>query len=109
MDGWESRRKRFEGYDSAVIRLGVPGSINGVDIDTSFFTGNFPAAASLEASIDGETWTEIIPATTLGGNAHHEIAIGQHGPWSWLRLHIYPDGGVARLRVSTAASCSTRR
>ena len=48
MDGWESRRKRFEGYDSAVIRLGVPGSIKGVDIDTSFFTGNFPPSASLE-------------------------------------------------------------
>jgi allantoicase len=49
MDGWESRRKRFEGFDSAVIRLGVPGSIKGVDIDTSFFTGNFPPSASLEA------------------------------------------------------------
>src|SRR3546814_18930587 len=48
MDGWESRRKRFEGYDSAVIRLGVPGSIKGVDIDTSFFTGNYPPSAPPE-------------------------------------------------------------
>ena len=49
MDGWESRRKRHEGYDSAVVRLGVPGVIKGVNIDTKHFTGNFPPSASLEA------------------------------------------------------------
>src|SRR5262252_4150355 len=77
MDGWESRRKRGEGHDHCTIRLGRPGVIKGVDIDTSHFTGNFPPAASLEAcrsetDPDSSTrWTEILPATNLGGNAHH--------------------------------------
>ena len=53
MDGWESRRRRDPGYDSCVIRLARPGRILGVDIDTSFFTGNFPAAASIEACRTG--------------------------------------------------------
>ena len=106
MDGWESRRKRFEGYDSAVIRLGVPGSIKGVDIDTSFFTGNFPPSASLEACFVAEgdpsestEWVEILSAVELQGNSHHYHAISAALPFSHLRFNIYPDGGIARLRV----------
>ncbi|MEK1906047.1 MAG: allantoicase [Pseudomonas sp.] len=107
MDGWESRRKRFEGYDFAVLRLGVPGSIKGVDIDTSFFTGNFPPSASLEACFveggadpdDSTAWSEVLPAVALQGNSHHLHAIDDERPWTHLRLNIYPDGGVARLRV----------
>lgn len=98
MDGWETRRKRVEGYDHCVVRLGRPAKIYGVDIDTSFFTGNFPPAASIDARI-GEDWVEVVPPTTLGGNAHHYVAVDRHGPWRELRLNIYPDGGVARLRV----------
>src|SRR5262245_1017561 len=78
MDGWESRRKRFEGYDYAVIRLGVPGSIKGVDIDTSFFTGNFPPSASLDGCFvaegdptDETQWTEVLSSVELKGNSHH--------------------------------------
>ena len=106
MDGWESRRKRFEGYDSAVIRLGVPGSIKGVDIDTSFFTGNFPPSASLEACFlaEGEPtehtqWVEVLSAVELQGNSHHYHEISNDQAFSHLRFNIYPDGGVARLRV----------
>ncbi|TBU88814.1 allantoicase [Phytopseudomonas dryadis] len=106
MDGWESRRKRFEGYDSAVIRLGVPGSIKGVDIDTSHFTGNYPPSASLEACFvadgdpdDTSEWIEILPAVALQGDSHHYHAIDDARPFSHLRFNIYPDGGVARLRV----------
>ena len=106
MDGWESRRKRFEGYDHAVIRLGVPGWIKGVDIDTSFFTGNYPPSASLEACFvadgdpsDATVWTEILPAVELKGNSHHYHEIAFDKPVSHLRFNIYPDGGVARLRV----------
>ncbi|TLX56292.1 allantoicase [Stutzerimonas nosocomialis] len=106
MDGWESRRKRFEGYDHAVIRLGVPGSIKGVDIDTSFFTGNYPPSASLEACFvkDGDPdeqtqWTEVLPAVELQGNSHHYHAIDDGQPYTHLRFNIYPDGGIARLRV----------
>ncbi|MBK3870587.1 allantoicase [Stutzerimonas balearica] len=106
MDGWESRRKRFEGYDHAVIRLGVPGWIKGVDIDTSHFTGNFPPSASLEACFvaegdpnDDTVWTEVLPAVELQGNSHHYHEIAFDKPVSHLRFNIYPDGGVARLRV----------
>jgi len=107
MDGWESRRKRFEGYDHAVLRLGVPGSIKGVDIDTRHFTGNFPPSASLEACFvadgqdpsDATEWTEVLPAVTLQGNSHHYHELDDARPWTHLRFNIYPDGGVARLRV----------
>ncbi len=106
MDGWESRRKRCEGYDYTVLKLGVPGTIRGVDIDTSFFTGNFPPSASLEACFcrDGDPddqteWQEILPAVSLSGDSHHLHAIDDDRPWTHLRFNIYPDGGVARLRV----------
>ncbi|MBN1007019.1 allantoicase [Amphritea pacifica] len=106
MDGWESRRKRFEGYDHAIIRLGVPGIIKGVDIDTRYFTGNYPPSASIEACycVDGDptdatVWEEILPSVSLQGDSHHLHAIADNRPWSHLRFNIYPDGGVARLRI----------
>lgn len=106
MDGWESRRKRFEGYDYTIIRLGVPGVISGVDIDTSFFTGNFPPSASLEACYcpesdpaDDAEWTELLSAVSLKGDSQHLHAIDDQRPWTHIRFNIYPDGGVARLRV----------
>lgn len=105
MDGWETRRKRHEGYDWCIVRLGRPGQIMGVDIDTSHFTGNYPPAASLEACRcdgdpgDGTVWTEILPSVALGASAHHFHAIAADGVWSHVRLNIYPDGGIARLRV----------
>ena len=106
MDGWESRRKRDPGHDYAVVRLAQPGRIRVVDIDTSHFTGNYPPAASLEACLseaeqpdEAAGWREIVPSTSLKGDAHHVIEVGDEGVWSHLRLNIYPDGGVARLRV----------
>jgi allantoicase len=105
MDGWESRRKRGEGHDYVVVKLGLPGVIAGFDIDTSHFTGNYPPAASIEAcAIDGAPghateWSEIVPATSLKGNSHHFIAVGDSNAWTHVRLNIFPDGGVARLRA----------
>ncbi|MCI0431212.1 MAG: allantoicase [Rhodospirillales bacterium] len=105
MDGWESRRKRVEGHDWCIVRLGRPGLIGGVDIDTSHFTGNYPPAASLDACMVADdpdedmAWTEILPSVSLSGNAHHLHAITSSETWSHVRLNIYPDGGVARLRV----------
>ncbi|WP_417226824.1 allantoicase [Amphritea sp.] len=106
MDGWESRRKRFEGYDYTIIRLGVPGIIKGIDIDTAFFTGNFPPSASLEACFcdngdpsDDAEWTELLGAVSLNGDSQHLHAIDDERPWTHIRFNIFPDGGVARLRI----------
>ena len=105
MDGWESRRRRNSGHDYCVVELGVKAVIWGVDIDTSHFTGNFPPAAFIEACLsdgvpgDDAVWMEIIPATPLSADAHHYVKCTGLETYNYLRLHILPDGGVARLRV----------
>lgn len=105
MDGWESRRKRGPGHDWCVIRLARPGHLVQADIDTSHFTGNYPKAASLEAAfIAGEpgadtVWQPLLAPTELAGNAHNLHDLADIGPISHVRLNIFPDGGVARLRL----------
>lgn len=107
MDGWESRRRRGGGHDYAVIRLAVPGRIHGFDIDTSFFTGNYPPACRIEACrsdadpADGDDtqWTEILAEAKLGPDSHHFRACGSNEVWTHVRLHILPDGGIARFKV----------
>ncbi len=105
MDGWETRRRRNGGYDHAIVRLGLAGEIKGVDIDTTHFTGNYPPAASLEAcfceGVPDETteWKPIIDSTPLQGDSHHYFVVDDKTCYSHVRLNIYPDGGIARLRV----------
>jgi allantoicase len=105
MDGWESRRRRGTGHDHCVVRLAVPGVIHAADIDTAHFTGNYPHAASIEAAMtegdpdDATAWTEILAPHRLEGNSHNLIELKGERIWSHLRLNIFPDGGVARLRV----------
>lgn len=106
MDGWESRRKRVSGHDWCIVRLARPGRVHGVDLDTSHFTGNYPPAASIEACYviggdpDASTeWKALLPSVNLGGNSHHYFALNDDTPYSHLRVNLYPDGGLARLRV----------
>lgn len=105
MDGWETQRRRNGGNDTAIIQLGLPGSIKGLDINTSHFTGNFPPAASVQAAYcegqpdDKTEWVELVPAKSLQGNSHHFVEFDDERVWTHLRLNIFPDGGVARLRV----------
>ena len=108
MDGWESRRRRSAGNDWCIIRLARPGRIAGVDMDTSFFTGNYPPAASLDGCPEDadpertESWQALLPATPLHGNQHHLMPLPEKArslAFSHVRLNILPDGGVARLRV----------
>ncbi|SMF81166.1 allantoicase [Tistlia consotensis] len=104
MDGWESRRRRDAGHDWAVLRLGVPGTVSGFDLDTSHFTGNYPPAVSIEgADCSGEPgeadWRPVLAPFRLGPSAHHFAEAAASGPWLWLRVHQHPDGGLARLRV----------
>ncbi|MFI6812686.1 allantoicase [Nonomuraea sp. NPDC050328] len=98
-DGWETRRRREPGHDWAVVRLGLPGVIRGVVIDTAWFKGNYPPHASVEASADLETWVEIVPRSELKGDAEHLFEVDDERRYTHVRLNIYPDGGVARLRV----------
>ena len=109
MDGWESRRKRGPGHDWAVVRLGRPGAIAGFEVDTSFFTGNFPPACAIDACVSPDpvpgaatVWETLLPPTPLEGDSHQFFSLAGRGgdrAWTHVRLNILPDGGVARLRV----------
>jgi len=107
VDGWETRRRRTPGHDWALIRLGAPGIITEVDVDTSFFTGNFPESVSLEACgcegypSPGELtgWEPIVPRSPLTGDSHNRFQVTDPRRFTHLRLAAYPDGGIARLRV----------
>ena len=106
MDGWESRRKRVPGHDWCVLRLARPGRLHGVDFDTSHFTGNYPPGASLEGCWlpggdpdEGTAWFELLPEVPLYGNRHHFHELTGVRACTHVRVHIYPDGGLARLRL----------
>ncbi len=109
MDGWESRRKRTTGHDWAVIQLATSGKIKGFDIDTNFFLGNHPPHASIEAvnladgvdesNWDKISWKEILPKSHLDAGSQNFYKCNSDEIFTHIRLHIYPDGGVARLRV----------
>ncbi|MBN2906746.1 MAG: allantoicase [Rhodobacteraceae bacterium] len=105
MDGWETRRRRDGGHDHGVIKLAAAGRILGFDVDTSHFTGNYAPACKIEAcsqptgDLADASWVTILPHRPLGANAHHYFKCDSFESWTHLRLNIYPDGGVARLRV----------
>ncbi len=101
MDGWETRRRRdvtLDTHDWCIVRLGVRGVVRGVDVDTTHFAGNYPESCALDAG-DGEAWHEILRRTPLTGNAHNHFATTGASAATHVRLRIYPDGGVARLRI----------
>lgn len=108
-DGWETRRRRDTGYDWAVVRLGAPGVVRGVDVDTSYFTGNYPEQVSLDATSVGgypsvddvlaAEWTPILPPTPAAGDSSNCFGVTAERRFTHVRLNIHPDGGVARLRV----------
>ncbi len=108
MDGWESRRKRTPGHDWCIIQLATSGVIKGVDIDTNFFLGNHPPFASIEAAhlestdnvdFDKVEWKEILVKSPLNAGSQNFYEINDSNIYTHLKLHIYPDGGVARLKV----------
>jgi allantoicase len=111
MDGWETRRRRTPGYDWCIVKLGLPGVIHGVVVDTAYFTGNYPEHCELEAcAVDGDPsltqlddratkWFTLLPKSTLAGDRKNPFPIAPSSRATHLRFKIYPDGGVARLRV----------
>src|SRR2546423_5328430 len=111
MDGWETRRRRTPGNDWCVVQLGLRGVIRKVDIDTNHFLGNHPQFASLEAiavskqfptksaAIEKLGWRPVQKKSPLNPGSQNLLEIGNDKTWAHLRLNIFPDGGVARLRV----------
>ncbi|MBF9070217.1 allantoicase [Streptacidiphilus fuscans] len=121
MDGWETRRRRgvdeetphpeADDHDWALIRLGVPGVVRGLVVDTAHFRGNYPQAVSVQATTapasasaeellaDDVEWIEIVPRTEIGGHAANAFSVDVERRFTHLRLNQHPDGGVARLRV----------
>jgi allantoicase len=108
-DGWETRRRRGPGHDHAIVRLGVPGIVHGVVVDTSYFRGNYPPQVSVEAAgADGYpapdelarmTWQALVERTGARGDAANFYPVDSPSRWTHVRLSIYPDGGVDRFRV----------
>jgi allantoicase len=112
-DGWETRRRRgalADACDSAIVRLGVPGIVRGVVVDTAWFTGNYPPQISVEAAfvpgfpsveelVEKTQWTTIVERSDINGDTRNPFEVNSARRWSHVRLSIYPDGGVARLRV----------
>jgi allantoicase len=108
-DGWETRRRREPGHDHAIVRLGAPGIIRGVVVDTAFFTGNYPPEISVEAcgvegypspaELTGAGWITIVPRSLVRGDTRNPFPVAEPYRFTHVRLSIYPDGGVARLRV----------
>lgn len=108
-DGWETRRRREPGHDFAIIRLGQPGVVRGVVIDTAFFKGNYPPEVSVQGcSFDGypspaeladADWVSVLPKSPVQGNCENAFAVEVEQWLTHVRLCMYPDGGIARLRV----------
>jgi allantoicase len=121
-DGWETKRRRGPGHDWIILKLGLPGAIQKIEVDTNHFKGNYPdmcsiegckaPGASTEELTDGDDtrWIEILPKTKLQAHTRHffekELAPLDH--CTHLRLNIYPDGGVSRLRVWGTAGEMTK-
>ena len=111
MDGWESRRRRTPGFDWCIIRLGLPGIVRGLVVDTSYFRGNYPEHCSLdgatfshlpteeELTSDAVQWVPLLPQMPLKGDSQNPFPIKFDERVTHLRFKIFPDGGVARLRV----------
>jgi len=108
-DGWETRRRREPGFDWAIVRLGVAGVVRGVVVDTAHFKGNYPPEVSVEgcsvegypapAELERADWAPLVPRSAVGGDTQNLFAVGVPRRFTHVRLCMYPDGGVARLRV----------
>jgi allantoicase len=106
-DGWETARRRSGCHDWALVRLGLPGVVRGVVVDTAWFKGNYPPRASVEAcavdgypaDLSGADWVEIVPESPLEGDTAHSFPVDAERLFTHVRLNMFPDGGIARLRV----------
>ncbi|MBY6675844.1 MULTISPECIES: allantoicase [unclassified Rhodococcus (in: high G+C Gram-positive bacteria)] len=108
-DGWETRRRRDDGHDWAIVRLGAAGIVHGVIVDTAHFLGNYPPFVSVDgACVEGHPsseelekadWHTLVERSPALGGTANAYSVDDHHRWTHVRLNIFPDGGVARLRV----------
>jgi allantoicase len=114
MDGWESRRKRIAGHDFIIIKLGKPGTIKKVDVDTSHFNGNQPAMISIEGAnsnsnkINQLKWQPLLSKKKTKANSHHYFTVNSDKVFTHIKFNIFPDGGVARLRLYGSIAKSSK-
>ena len=114
MDGWESRRKRTAGHDYIIIKLGKPGTIKKVDVDTSHFNGNQPAMISIEGAnsnsnkINQLKWQPLLSKKKTKANSHHYCTVNSDKVFTHIKFNIFPDGGVARLRLYGSIAKSSK-
>ena len=105
MDGWETRRRRNKGFDYLIIKLGKSGKIFNVDLDTTYFSGNQPTHASLQACFSRNKpnkktkWITILSKKKLGPNKNHNFITNSKFTFNHIKLNIFPDGGIARIRL----------
>jgi allantoicase len=111
MDGWETRRRRDQGFDHCIVKLAAPCTLTALDVDTRYFTGNYPPYASIGACYSSGTpdattqWVELLPRSALKGDQHNPFLLAGADIYTHLKLNIYPDGGVARLRAYGSVHC----
>jgi allantoicase len=110
-DGWETKRRRGPGFDWVIVQLATEGRVRRIEVDTNHFKGNYPDTASIEGSFDGETWTELLPRTKLQAHTRHFFIdeLVSDGPFTHVRVNVFPDGGISRLRVWGVATEKGRR
>ena len=105
MDGWESRRKRTSGHDYIILKLGKAGKISKINVDTSHFNGNQPEMVSIEGAFSSSNkinqlkWSQILPKKKIKANSHHLFSVKNKKIFTHIKFNIFPDGGVARLRL----------
>ena len=114
MDGWESRRKRIKGHDYIILKLGRPGNIKKIDVDTSYFNGNQPAMVSIEGAnsnldkINQLKWQPLLLRKKIKANSHHYFTVSSKKIFTHIKFNIFPDGGVARLKLYGSISKSNK-
>jgi allantoicase len=110
-DGWETRRRRGPGHDWVIVKLATEGAIRRIEVDTNHFKGNYPDTASIEGSRDGENWSDLLPRTKLQAHTRHFFVeeLADRGPFTRVRLNVFPDGGVSRLRIWGVATEAGRQ
>ncbi|MDT7639619.1 MAG: allantoicase, partial [Pseudonocardiales bacterium] len=107
-DGWETTRRRDDGNDWVIVRLAAPSVLTFADLDTSHFKGNAPGTARLRGTLDGQEWFDLLPETPLRPDTRHRFPIVTDRLAGHVRLDIYPDGGMARLRLLGALTPTGR-